>query len=130
MSDDDEVSMGSPDLALLDPAALPGVRWAAVMTDHGVPWQFQGQLADGRWLYFRARGPRAQLGLGETFREAVEDTVAELGGACLTRWLTDDEAADAYAAAGMDRTQIVGVFADMLTDLPGVSQHLAESDGS
>lgn len=121
--------MGSPDLALLDPAALPGVAWAAVMTDGGVPWQFQGQLADGRWLYFRARGPRAQLGLGETFREAVEDTVAELGGECLTRWLTDGEVADRYAAAGMDRAQIVGVFADMLAEVPGVGQQLTEPDG-
>lgn len=38
------------------------------------PTQYQGQMADGRWFYFRYRGGIADLGLGDTFDQAAEET--------------------------------------------------------
>lgn len=56
---------------------LPGAVETAVMLTHGAPVQAQGQLADGRHWYFRGRGCVANLGLGGTAPEAVEDSMTD-----------------------------------------------------
>lgn len=54
---------------------LPDVVETAAVTCYGAPVQAQGQLADGRFWYFRGRGCVVNLGVGATEREAVEDTM-------------------------------------------------------
>lgn len=45
------------------------------LTCHSAPTQYEGQLHDGRWFYFRYRFARAQLGIADTLNAAVEATV-------------------------------------------------------
>lgn len=44
----------------------------AVMTDPAMPEQYEGQLADGRWFYFRYRWGWAYVGVGDTLDAAVD----------------------------------------------------------
>lgn len=53
---------------------LDRIRTSRV-TCESAPAQIEGQLDDGRYFYFRARGRYAELGIGTTPEDAVGATV-------------------------------------------------------
>lgn len=57
---------------------LDRIRTSRV-TCESAPAQIEGQLDDGRFFYFRARGRYAELGIGATAEEAVAATILGRG---------------------------------------------------
>lgn len=46
----------------------------ARITCQAMPWQAEGRLHDGRWFYMRVRHNVAELGLGATLDDAIDDS--------------------------------------------------------
>jgi hypothetical protein len=76
----------------------------AVVTCPAVPVQVEGELADGRWYFFRYRHGVAGLGIGATEEEACcrEGRTNRVMGADLDGW--------------MDATQVATALLCLLTD--------------
>ena len=69
------------------------------------PVQYEGQLVDGRYFYFRYRFGRATLGLGETPDDAVDDpneTSLAVGDSLRGVYAGDEERDEVFARLLME----------------------------
>ena len=88
------------------------VAWAR-FTTVACPVQIEGQLADGRWFYFRARYSHAGVGIGADLQRAAVDYDAH---GFHQRRVTSEEYAERFDAGMLSRAQAVELLGELLAE--------------